>query len=411
MWRKAFNILLAVVVILVFASTFYNENFPLGRLSIHFSGFAINDWPIFFQAATDFIKTGQLYSSDISLYGPGEAIYKFPPLYVSVLIELIQAGASEAILKYGTAIIQVVLFIACTSTLYFYIKKTGSFLFLCLALLFAMLFYPFVEVFNYLQLETYLLTLLCMAIVLTYKRWQVSAGICIGLAALLKIYPIFYVWYFLATRNGKALAGVVLGIFLGTLFTVYVVGFYENYHYWHDIAPVIFMEKTITSRANISVVAMALRLGFPYGIAQAAGVSILLLGMGVMWSMFNRQASKELIATSFSVLIAASLVGMKNSWLSYQLLLLIPIIVVMGLALSKTYFDKLALFFIVLASLLIFYGRPYHLQHWVTFKTSAELYQAIVFLRGSASLLILFLCIRLHTRVLRQEQLSVPGSE
>jgi hypothetical protein len=245
-----------------------------------------------------------------------------------------------------------------------------------------------------------------MAIIFTYKKWHISAGACIGVAILLKIYPLFCVWYFLATRNAKALIGVALGIFFGTLFTLHVVGFHENYHYWVDIVPVIFMEKIDGSYANVSAAAMAVRLGFPIWVASTISAGILLSAMIMVWLGFNRQANKqinkELIATSFSVLIAASIAGMKNSWLSYQLLLLIPIIVVLGLALSKPYFDRIALFCIAISCLLIFYGRPYHLQQWENFKTVAELHQTIVFFRGTASLLVLLLSIRLHTKVIQQ---------
>ena len=58
------------------------------------------DFHIFTGQAKKMLESGLLYERDLSLYGPGTAIYKYPPLYGTLLAAGLQQGLSVATLNH-----------------------------------------------------------------------------------------------------------------------------------------------------------------------------------------------------------------------------------------------------------------------------------------------------------------------
>jgi len=117
----------------------------------------ILDWPVFVDYALHYIKSGQLYDKNIMLYGPGEPIYKFPPLFISLLIFCFQHGVSEDSLKFWMSMSHIALYFFTAAILLFGIKRKNLFLLYPFTAFFLLSSEAFFDNFVRMQLEIYVL--------------------------------------------------------------------------------------------------------------------------------------------------------------------------------------------------------------------------------------------------------------
>ena len=87
---------------------------------------------------------------------------------------------------------------------------------------------------QYYVLLLFLLTLSCW---LYIRQWRLLAGITIGFAAGLKIFPIIYLLYFLRKRDLKAAAGCVIGAIGTAIVSVATFGWELNRTYLQQVLP------------------------------------------------------------------------------------------------------------------------------------------------------------------------------
>lgn len=400
------KVILIIFTLCLCATALFTGAFPLTKLTPNFHRMGMFDWPIFIEAAKNFINTGSLYYSNTSLYGPNAAVYKFPPLFASILVQLLQSGVSEDALKYGMGIAQLISYFGAIA-ICLGLSGAGNKLSMCVAaFIFVATFEPFVDNFIGLQLEVFILLLLCATLYFLTKNSYVIAGVMIGVAISLKLYPVFFCLYFLLQKHWRGLAGVAFGLLLAALFSILVIGYEQHWLYYTKIAPVLFTEPIYNSYQNVSITNFFYSLGLGGRYPLLAGYAVLLTGIFILFFFRNNQAStnnkqgKMLVA--FSLLVSTFVLGSKNSWGNYQLLLALPIITLLGISLDKKYVDRFSIAALVIACVMIFLAPPHRLFAWVQyfFSSQVPMENLFVYMRALAGVLVFLVSARLYGKVM-----------
>lgn len=377
---------------------FYVGTFPLTKLTPSWGRMGYFDWPIFVDAATKFIKSGILYYADMERYAPNAEIYKFPPLFASILVVLLRVGIDPETLRIGIGSLQLLMYFV-SIWLGLRISKTPPSFFLYISVfLFIATFEPFINNFIGLQMEAFILFLLCLMLWALVGQRIFLAGFLLGLAVALKLYPLFLVSIILCIdKRIDFLKGLVFGLLSALVFTTLVIGVDQSWLYFSQIAPTLAKEALDTNLRNVSINNAVFQLGLLQRYSHYAGI-ILMAGAvaAILRSIKHDYDHKDVIA-AFCLLVAVLVLGIKNSWGNYQLLLALPIIIL----LVETFRDKktnyLSLALIYFACALIFFSPPYRL-----YFLSEQLFgimeipivKLFVLMRSSAGLIILVLCLR-----------------
>jgi len=325
--------------------------------------FGFHDWYLFIGHAKTFISTGTLYERDLSLYEPSAAIYKFPPLYASLLVFFLHCGFSEETIKQITWLTYFsCYFLSIVICLQLPQQKNPSRL-LPAALIIAFTFEPFFDNYDSSQMEVYILLLLSLGLLCLTKSHDLVSGIFIGIASAIKIYPIYFCGYYFSQRKYTALAGVFIGIALSLAFSFALVGAMEHQFYFYNILPTLLTEHVSGKGENISLAHLLLVINIPMRIAESIASVVLLMPLVIVFiqSGFKRRMksssteSATLYNIWFSIFIATLLLATKNSWWNYQILLMIPLLVLLELSLRNKETDYLPLIILIAACLMIFW--------------------------------------------------------
>lgn len=330
-WRRLSPWKRGAVCLLLGASVLH---FAVGSWGAMRYGFV--DLSIFLQRTAEFAQGGELYPATDSAqaYRAGAPAYKFPPLFAMLLLPQVQNGVGEH-LYLAHWVVQLVLYLAAVVLLGLALAHRGGaayLLFLCVA---ALNFVPFFETLWRLQLETPILFLCALALWLERKRLPVWAGAALGFAAMLKVYPVFLLGWFVVRRSGRGLLGAGLTMLgIGAL-GWWVIGAEQNRLYWTVILPRLMQEVPSVDAENISLAKpFRVLVGLAPEIAKRAAqlFSLLALSAGY-WVLYRRGAGRRARIDpelSFALFLFAMLLFMPNAWTNYLLLLLVPIAVVLS---------------------------------------------------------------------------------
>jgi len=423
--RKADILLYPGLSILLLACAYY-----FVMHAAYFLGHAIAfDWNIFVNSAKAYISTGRLYEKGLWLYGPGAAIYKFPPFFLSIVIFFFQNGVSAESLWFWNAMIHIALYICTGAIILLSLKRHHTFLLYLLAAIFLLSFEAFFDNFLRLQLEIYVVFLVSLGIFFLNQRRYFASGFCLGISVGLKIYPAFFCIGLITRRDYRSLVGLLAGFFSTAAISLTTINSSEHWHYFTQIMPHMLSENMSLVPDNISITHLLMLLGCKESITRYIATSCLILAIvivvsGVIFYEYTKNISKNntaainedpadafRIASGFSVLVAGFVVGAQNSWWNYQLLLMIPIITSMVLLMDKRYFNWLGLFAIFLSALLIYCGSNRNLPGLMTFISSVtgnrnvmpSMLLTSVYLRTVASMLVYIASAGLYWRVLREQ--------
>jgi len=398
------KILFIIFILALCVTALLTGNFPLTKLTPYFNHMGMFDWPIFIEAAKRFIDTGNLYYKDLSLYGPNAPIYKFPPLFASVLIQLLQSGVSEASLRYGMGVAHLATHFGAIIICLKLSESGNKFFLYATAFVFVATFEPFIDNFIGLQLEVFILLLLCACMYLLIKNLSVKAGVMVGIAISLKLYPIFFCLYFLLQKQWRGLFGVAAGFILTTVFSIAVIGYEQHWLYYTKIAPLFLFEPIYTSYQNVSINNVFYQLGFFGHYPGLAGLLVFFCGVCILFFYRSKRQSdlinKESVLTAFSLLVSTFVLATKNSWGNYQLLLTLPVITLLGISVGKKYFDRFSIITIVVACVIIFLAPPHRLFFLAEFfhsdyQPSEDLF---IYMRALASALIFMVSAKLYCK-------------
>ncbi len=166
------------------------------------------DFRIFRSQVTRLQQTGVLYETERSdFFQPSSPVYKFPPTYAAMLTALRglnREQATRVAICFNFAILAATLVILLLN-----LRPPGW-----LAALIALAFVnwrPFWESLSGLQLEPLILLLLTLSFLALRRGPGLLAGVPIGIAAALKVYPAALLLYFALRRQGRVVIGILLG--------------------------------------------------------------------------------------------------------------------------------------------------------------------------------------------------------
>lgn len=361
--------------------------------------YGFHDWYLFIGHAKSFLATGVLYDRDLTHYGPAAAIYKFPPLFVSVLVVLVQWGYSEEGIRVAMALVAIFCYFFAVIALLLPLPAKKPWL-LPAALLLALTFEPFFDTYDSAQMEMYILLLLSLSLVCLLKAKTGLSGVFVGIAAAIKIYPLYFAGYYLASKKYSALFGMLLGILLTLLFSLAVIGWPEHQFYFYNIMPTLLAEPVSGRGDNLSLARLLIYIGVTAKMAEGVNLCVLLLPVFILFYQKTVRAKPTTAFVDtmhFAIFIAIFLLATKNSWWNYQVLLIPPVLLIMHAALADKKIAHLPLAFISFAGLLIFWcnlGKMMPLVvffSWVldTLPFLNAIMLKIYLLRGVATFLIL----------------------
>lgn len=365
----------AAILIALYALAIFRMAITTG-LAHHGGG----DFYIFLNHAHLFINQGMIYLRDLSLYGPGEPIYKFPPLYGSLLVEAIRAGTPEEGLYLHAWALQVIGFIGgILLCLHAKISENepGNQP-LTVACVFAFSFCNgfFIDNAYRLQLEPYIFFLASASFFMLTRNKPLGAGFFIAGAAMLKIYPAMLMLYALFSRcRWRIAAGSIAGGAAALLVSLWLLNLDEHVFYAFHILPRLLTEYIYDASENISIGHMLTPLfpssNAPKTINSAVFIACLLWWLAVMVRRMLRSGNtheKNTTAIDFATLFMIMLSGMANFWWNYQLLNLLPAIVAIRIVANQPLAHKLPLAALLLSFLLqnIVTGAPFFLPDLYT---------------------------------------------
>ena len=335
----------------------------------HQEKFGFHDWYLFIGHAKSFLASGILYDRDLSHYGPAAAIYKFPPLFASGLSVLLNQGYSEENIRIATALLAIFCYFFSIIVLLFpaHPKKT---LLVPVALILAFTFEPFFDNYDSAQMEIYILLMLSFSLICLVKEKTLLSGIFIGIATAIKIYPIYFAGYYLVTKKYSALLGVLIGLLITLVLSLAIIGWPEHQFYFYHILPTLLAETISGKGENLSLARLLVYKGFAMKTTEWINLCILLLPLAVLFYqkiLRNKLTTAAVDSLHFCIFIVVFLLATKNSWWNYQVLLILPALLIMRTALAAKKIIWLPLALLITACLLIFWCNLGKLMVFIVF--------------------------------------------
>ncbi len=309
--------------------------------SVHRAGaFGVVDFPIFLERAAAFRESGVLYpaADDPSTYAPAAPVYKFPPPYAMLLLPFATRGPAERVIA-GHRAVQVAAYLVAVGLLLHALAPRRRTTFLILGLALALNFEPFFETLWRLQLETGLLLLLALGVAALVRGRDGPLAALIAAGALLKIYPAYLGAWLAVRQRWRALGVALLAAGLIGVSSWIVIGPQENRTYWVRVFPALLAELPAATTENVSPARYFQTLaGLGAAAAKRAGT---LLAVGVLFAsayVARRRGTGDGASArdpvTFALFVPALLLSMPNGWVNYQLLLLLPLLVLLAHATS-----------------------------------------------------------------------------
>ena len=385
--------LLAVFTLLAM----YLGTFPLTKLTPFFGRAGYFDWPIFIASARDFLSGNPLYVDDLSRYAPNAAIYKFPPLFASLLIVLLKTGLNEDTLRVAMAFLQLGCYFSSIAIVLYLLQAPKKFYLVISLFLFIACFEPFVDNFVGLQLEALILLALSASLLaLRHQKYHVCGSL-LAFASLLKLYPLIFCLFFLFhAQKTKLIIGFVIGALVLSGFSMGVVGLGPHWFYFHNIAPMLFMEDVYNSHQNVSLHNALHRAGVhtlpSFMLSLVLFIPALILTAQQYRRPLNSPSQHIRDFLVMALWVCVFVLATKNSWGNYQLLLCLPIIGSLILLFKNKPFDIFSMALLYTACFLIFLSPPHRLSF---FLEAIDAYRdwsvasLFVWLRSVAALMVL----------------------
>jgi hypothetical protein len=371
--------------------------------------FGFHDWYLFIGHAKTFVLSGMLYDRDLVLYGPAAAVYKFPPLYVSLLVFFLRCGLSDATIYHIMGISYFACYFLSIAICLRIAQKQQQHhtMLLPLAVIIAFTFEPFFDNYDSSQMEIYILLLLSLSLLSLLQTRDMLSGFFMGMAVAIKIYPIYFALYYLVNKKYSAMSGMILGLCLASIFSLAITGWAEHLFYFLHILPTLLAEPISSKGENLSLGHLLLAIHVP--MQKAEWICLLLLFFPVLSAFKTKQAH---IAICFSIFTVTLLLATKNSWWNYQILLILPLFVMLGTLSERNRVSCLIVAMLSVAYLLIFWCNLGKLDTLILFFTKVldasplltTIMLKINLLRGLGSFLIL---LALVLSLYRQEQKNI----
>ena len=288
-----------------------------------------------FKRVVGFATQGQaLYPVELESYAPGVGDFKYPLLYALVLWLGVVAGLREVpFVPYLT--VQVALYLASVALLVVAFGLQRRFGLALLFVVIALNFGPAFETLLRLQIEMPVLFCLAWAALFLQRGRSALAGWMLAAATMLKLYPALAILAFVP-EGRRTLVTFGAGIVAVMLVSLMVLGPSECEHFFLRALPLMSRELPIeTYHAENASVARWLmsQLGQSAETARLWGRAVAggLVAASLVALRFRRQA-EPVGGTDLALLVPVMLLALPNSWVNYQVLLLIPMAAMLGSA-------------------------------------------------------------------------------
>jgi len=320
------------------------------------------DFPIFVERARRFLDTGVLYpdAADPAVYAPAAPVYKFPPLYAMLLLPVARGGPRPE-LNFAHWTLQIGLYAGAVALAVAALRGREPRRLVIAAALLALNFEPFFETLWRLQLEGPILLLLGGALFLHLRGRDGPAGAALGVAAALKLYPAFLLLYFLVRRRFAVVGWALLSSLLVLVAGLIVIGPAQNAAYFFHVLPALSRESPTLSPENLGL-GRYLRELFGLGV-DGAGLVARLIGLGLVGTtllvVLRRPAESirgRATAVEATLFVPLMLLLMPNSWVNYQLLLVLPLLALVAVGLEEGASPALWVLVALAALLALFYA-------------------------------------------------------
>lgn len=164
---------------------------------------------------------------------------------------------------------------------------------------------------------TLLITLLISLSLITFTKRPVLSGFFLGLAALLKLWPILFLLY---PKNNKYMTSGIFTIIIGATTTLKIFGYQNNLDYLQKVVP--FEHVFITSINNISLTSILAKTH--YNLFFSNAYFLILIYVSLLFLKNYKNMSYDMFLTTSLILI---FVFMPLTWDNSSLMLLVPLFV------------------------------------------------------------------------------------
>ncbi len=311
------------------------------------------DLHMFLWSADWYKETGVLYNSldDLSQYGPGGTPYKFPPVYVAPFLPFLDGTFDKRVVICNFYRVLHVLFyvVGCAIVIrqlaLFVELKKRKLLFVFTATAFCLLYVPFYETLYCLSFEGVIFIAFAVVYCLQRNNFPVLSGCVIGFVAMMKLYPGSLILYAISRDTLKIIAGFILCCAFLLVFSVAVYGIAINAEYYGIVLPYLLSEKcSDTGNLNSSLCAYLLQIknipGFSGSINIGPYVDVaikILRNIFLFFCVYNlwkfRKIPSVYVLNNFLIIsfsICVTLLYLPNSWARYQIVLVLPVVVIMA---------------------------------------------------------------------------------
>jgi len=185
------------------------------------------------------------------------------------------------------------------------------------------------------QLSLLLTAMIVVGWMLLRHQYNVLAGVCFGIASLIKLFPGLLLLYLLLARRWHSLGAMIVTIGLGTVFTLAFVGLPDMLHYINYVAPhdvLLFGPYPTNVSINGTFGRLLINGGWVTPIVTApqlasiltliSNAALLLLLMQMLWV---RKPSQPKMDTAFAFTCVAMLLISPISWEHAFPLLALPL--------------------------------------------------------------------------------------
>jgi hypothetical protein len=302
--------------------------------STHIAGESFGDMRIFVSAAFNYLHSGVLYSADFPLeetYKPIANIYKFPPLYVLDYVMWL-GNADDVppqfytcyfwlnIVRYGLTIF----LLSC----FFVPRHNPAWWAVVISL--CLLASPFYEALYGLTFDNLLLFMLVLTFILLKFNQKWPVAFLLSYVCLAKIYPFTLMLYFIFKRQWQVLIAIGIASVFWLLLSFIFTGFESHLFYYTKILPVLMREEIFMGEKNMSLLPLMIVKGIPKEFYNATLFSITAL----ISYLYNRDnvSSNDNNPLYFGFIISTVILLVPNCWGDYQMLLLLPIVILIASA-------------------------------------------------------------------------------
>lgn len=227
-------------------------------------------------------------------------------------------------------------FAALVAALFLLLRGSGLELWTCWVLAALSLLYPPVgDHFFYAQNKIFVLLMFVLMIRWMAAGRDAAAGLTLGIAILMRGFPLLLIGYLLLRRRWRAVASTVIGIVMGALLTIAILGLPQTLSFSNGLRTVT-MPRLLALPINLSLAGFISRL-YWYAIGVSPGLldfirrllvvtaQLGVLALTVKATLKSREAV-DLEWRAFSLWVVTAVLLAPTAWVHYLVLLLIPFI-------------------------------------------------------------------------------------